>query len=942
MLSGVPGLPVRPAPGGKQAMFRRLSAPLLRPHSSRPPQPNFATLGERRALSARWYFAWLAAFLGCPQLVRHAQAGSCRDNQLPIAVAGPDLTGEPGELLTFEALASQDPDGDVIAYNWSFNDGTSLSSQTGPSAEHTFAAPGEYRVRLWVMDDCGEISLGDELLVTIEENLDPCANTALPVPDAGPDRQVQPGEPIQFDGRNSYDPDGRIDLYGWNFGDGRRTAGKQVSYTYTQPGVYVVTLTVMDDCFVWSEAPDQAVITVGNPDPCADNNSPLSLPDGPASGEVDQLLSFDGSASYDLEDGGNLAGYAWDFGDGNTADGPQVTHAYSEPGAYTVTLTVTDACGALDSDSLTVQITAPDPCEGNSAPSAAADGPTEGDSGQVLSFNAAASSDPDNNIAEYAWHFGDGHTADGAQVSHAFAEPGNYTVTLTVTDTCDVSNSDSLALEITAPDPCANNSAPNAVATAPPSGDCDATISFSAADSSDPDDNISAYAWDFGDGATAGGQQAGHAYAEPGDYTVILTVTDSCGASDSDTLVIEIAAAEPCVPGGFTFYPDDPSVNVPVQFVACDPPDQVWGYLWTFGDGSSAMGRTIHHAYLAAGDYTVSLVVVYYNGQTPSTTQTVHVHQEPPMQLLDLLEGEMGTNFGMAVVGNAAWTADQFGHLVTVDITDPDNLLVLAEQTLAGWPWDIAASENVVAVAASSAGVYLFDPHAPATQTLLAHYDTYTGEESFRVYGVAVTDNLLYVVGAYYTGGGELRVLDISEPQTPTLIATSNEVGWPTRIVLSESCAYIGDASGPFVHAVNIQPSGTPYAYLDVLHTVPLRRKALDMALTGEVLAVVERENSTMLEAGTLAFFDVSIPTEIQFRSRVGNGWSAYRGISLSADTAYATHGTTVHKFAISDPENPAQHSALSLSGHAAGALQLHDNLLFTAFDDAILASVLP
>ena len=91
---------------------------------------------------------------------------------------------------------------------------------------HTFANAGEYRVRLWVMDDCGELSLADEAMLTIAENTNPCANSALPEAVAVPIERAEPGENIQFDASGSYDPDGRIRLYGWDFGDGTRSAGK--------------------------------------------------------------------------------------------------------------------------------------------------------------------------------------------------------------------------------------------------------------------------------------------------------------------------------------------------------------------------------------------------------------------------------------------------------------------------------------------------------------------------------------------------------------------------------------------------------------------------------------------------------------------------------------------------------------------------------------------
>ena len=58
----------------------------------------------------------------------------------------------------------------------------------------------------------------------------------------------------------------------------------------------------------------------------------------------DETIHFDASESYDLD--GSIVSYSWDFGDGNTATGVIVDHAYSEDGNYTVTLTVTDDDGA--------------------------------------------------------------------------------------------------------------------------------------------------------------------------------------------------------------------------------------------------------------------------------------------------------------------------------------------------------------------------------------------------------------------------------------------------------------------------------------------------------------------------------------------------------------------------------------------------------------------
>lgn len=110
------------------------------------------------------------------------------------------------------------------------------------------------------------------------------------------------------------------------------------------------------------------------------------------------------------------------------------------------------------------------------------------------------------------------------------------------------------ACQSAAPEP-GGNRAPEAVASATPtSGAAPLTVAFDASGSSDPDGTVVAYAWEFGDGSSAGGVQTSHTFGE-GTHTVTLTVTDSGGAEDSDTLTIDATGdGEPTGPTD----PDDP------------------------------------------------------------------------------------------------------------------------------------------------------------------------------------------------------------------------------------------------------------------------------------------------------------------------------------------------------------------------------------------------
>jgi serine protease len=87
------------------------------------------------------------------------------------------------------------------------------------------------------------------------------------------------------------------------------------------------------------------------------NQTPVAEANGPYSGTTGIAVSFSGTGSYDAD--GDIVSWNWVFGDGTSASGESVMHAYSTFGTYTVTLTVTDNDGATDTDTATVTVTDP-------------------------------------------------------------------------------------------------------------------------------------------------------------------------------------------------------------------------------------------------------------------------------------------------------------------------------------------------------------------------------------------------------------------------------------------------------------------------------------------------------------------------------------------------------------------------------------------------------
>lgn len=120
---------------------------------------------------------------------------------------------------------------------------------------------------------------------------------------------------------------------------------------------------------------------------------------------------------------------SWDFGDGTSAQGMTATHGFRPEGTYTVTFTASNGNGR-STDSRSCTVTVEDPCEAAEIISITPSSMTPDTRTAVRFTGNVRGSAP----IEYSWNFGDGATSAEANPSHTFAEPGNYTVTLTVTN----------------------------------------------------------------------------------------------------------------------------------------------------------------------------------------------------------------------------------------------------------------------------------------------------------------------------------------------------------------------------------------------------------------------------------------------------------------------------------------------------------------------------
>ena len=263
----------------------------------------------------------------------------------------------------------------------------------------------------------------------------------------------------------------------------------------------------------------------------------------------------------------------------------------------------------------------------------------------TVTFNASASYDPDGNITQYIWDFGDSNMTTVATpiITHVYNMTGNYTVSLNVTDNDDLS--DTFTQDITV---WPTQIPPFAYFVySPPNIQVNSTATFDASGSYDLDGNITQYMWDFGDTnvTTTTTPIITHIYNATGNYTVTLNVTDNEGLSSIFSRNITVSIFIPPV-ANFTYSPSMPSVDYPTTFDASasyDPDGTILLYIWDFGDNSTASTNEteITHIYTATGNYTVTLTVIDDAGLNDTTTTQITVWPaiawleiQPPKRLI--------------------------------------------------------------------------------------------------------------------------------------------------------------------------------------------------------------------------------------------------------------------------------------------------------------------
>ncbi len=492
-----------------------------------------------------------------------------------ISAQGPDAACSG---LT-QAFDNQSINGQFWA--WDFGDPNTLadtSSATSPS--WTYSAPGIYTVTLIANPGwpCADTSSAEyEAFLPIDPTFVPPANLCG-------------SSTVELDAIGNISP---AAIIAWDFGAAATptsAVGNPVTAEFSTAGLQTVTVTVQDNGCTESFSAQVGVF----PEPEA------------AMAPQDQFC--EGLAFSFVNESTGATNYNWDFGDTGTAADTSLsaspTWTYAQPGTYVVQLVASGPGPCFDTATTLYDVYL------NLFPTF--EPPAIRCPNELAEFVLQGDFTPD---AEVVWDFGSVATtesATGAMATAGFAPVGVHPVTVSVTDNgCSGSYTDSVTVF---PFPVADFTSDTR--------SCVGAV-FGFQDLSTAATPLS-YNWDLGDGTTTTEVEPQHQYAEPGVYTVTLTVSTESGCIGSDTRVLQDQVEVfPNPVAAFSALPREVSVFDPRITVEDFSVDAVsWEYAV---EGNTFLGPDFDYSFLEGGRFEITLRVLSGNGCPDVTTRTVFV-----------------------------------------------------------------------------------------------------------------------------------------------------------------------------------------------------------------------------------------------------------------------------------------------------------------------------
>ncbi len=556
----------------------------------------------------------------------------------------------PPVTITFNGSQSTDTDGNsgpssnILSYEWDLDDDGTVDA-TGRVFIHTFEVAGEYAMRLTVAEGAPHYRIGSTVKTVAVLNNLPVAEF-IATPNAGPSDLL-----VHLDASGSFDPDGEITKYEWDFdydgptnccdcpiGPDIEESDPEIDHVFPE-GSWYVALRVTDDAEQTSCVAFRTVSS-GNQPPVATFSAT------PRGGTVPLTVIFDAGASTD-PDGDELS-YEWNFGDGTSGSGVFTLHEYTDVGTFDVRLTVRDDQGPAsfgEASATIVTTLGPGSVVSITHISAV---PSIGPSPLTVSFSATATSRNPGPLT-YRWELDpQGTLKFGRNVSNRYTNNGEEAIEihpkLIVTD--DTGAQAVRVLDVTVllegdvgpvDDP--NLEAVLSVVDHPDSdqvsGMAPFLVEFSTEGSRANDGTAVTVEVDFGDGTPpVPGLASGtisHTYRNPGEYQATATTIAGDGRRETSA-PITITVTQSSSPIAMIFVDHiDGDAPLAIRFDGTgsfDPEGQPLTYQWEFGDGTPVgTGSVLSHTFNVADQYTITLTVRDTSGATGSALLGITVGQ---------------------------------------------------------------------------------------------------------------------------------------------------------------------------------------------------------------------------------------------------------------------------------------------------------------------------
>ncbi|MDA3905174.1 MAG: PKD domain-containing protein [Bacteroidales bacterium] len=509
--------------------------------------------------------------------------------------------------ITLSAGESFDRDGDVLSFTWDLGDGTLAD---GKEITHNYNSVGSYPIILIADDGHGLSNSIATTQVKVKINSAPIAN-------AGMDEIICTGDIVTLDASESFDADGDLLKYEWDFGDSSTSSGITVNKNYILPGLYIVKLKVSDNSGLECNYSYDTKI--------------LKVVESPVAFAGENIITCSGkevffNAYKSTDSDGIVNSFAWDFGDGSVGGGEKTSHVYKVAGVFNVLLSITGEqtgeCDNTDTDELIVSVEEAPLAEFTYQDSVAVNTDIE--------FNALLSDGRGNEITSYNWNLGDGSSAVGKKITHNFSKYGNYIVELTInTDSKSGCNSSTIKKTVYV------NEKPVAIAEGELFANINEVLKFDASKSYDPNGVLTEYLWNFGAGTSKEGVNVSHSFNKPGNYKVSLTVKDETNLSNSSAtheLIIEVNS----LPTGKIELPDFGFVGNPISISGKginDVDGKIKSVVWLVGECEDSTSAEVEHTFTKAGKHNVMYEITDDKNATTQVTKSIMIYELPTLTL---------------------------------------------------------------------------------------------------------------------------------------------------------------------------------------------------------------------------------------------------------------------------------------------------------------------